>query len=260
MTEVIATVEQAAGWLARGSAPGADWNPVYRALSSAGPETPPPPSVPAPSGDATALIHHQMTAPAVMVVAVTDDPVTSRMRIALDPEGPTVESSRGDAPSRWARVRIREVPAMITELLESAGIAPGPPRLTIEREADGLRPTPEQNAAARAALARGARPEEAYGSIPDLDERLRDALTATGARVSLALTLHDPTGAVAEEPVSFSRLWVTGRRGLYRTDSPASGDGAIRAVSRGDVLGTALPLLDEGMRFSAACAAQDSAR
>lgn len=259
MAELIATVAQASTWLARSAAPPRDWSPVYRALI---PEASVP-SPPVPTGDATELIHHQFTARALLVVAVTSGDRTRRVRIALDRAQATVESSDGDGPSRWSRAAIRELPGLIGDLLPGDGADHPPARLTVDRAAEGLRLTPEHDAAARAALGRGASPEEAFAAVPDLDERLLDALTAPGPRISVSLTLHDPAREVAEKPVAFSRLWVTGRRGLYRADSPgalgASG-GAVRAVSPGDVLGTVLPLLEQGLRFTTACTTQGGAR
>lgn len=259
MAELTATVTQAAGWAAHDAAPRGDWNPVYRAL------VPPSfgPASSAPSEGATDIVRHQLTARALLVLAVTRHEVTHRARFALEGAGATVESSEGDCPSRWSRAAIPELPGLISDLLPGNDEDRTPARPTVDRGADGLRLSPEQNAAVRAALGRGASPEEACATVPDLDQRLLDALTAPGPRVSVSLTLHDPAREVAERPVSFSRLWVTGRRGLYRTDSPGelgTEGGAIHAVGPGDVLGTALPLLEEGLRFTAACTALGGAR
>lgn len=255
MADLTASVEQAAAWAVRGSTPSQDWNPVYRALSSGSFAAP----LNAPAAGAVELVSRQFGARALLVVAVTRAGATRRMRIGLDPAGATVESGAGDAPSQWSPMPTARVPAAITELLEVSGADAAPARASVVREAEGLRLTPAQNEQARAALVRGASPQEAYAAVPDLDERLRDALTARGPRISVSLTLHDPSGAVTERPVSFSRLWVTGRRGRYRTDSPGSGGGAIHAVEAGDVLGTVLPLVEEGLRFAAACAAGSGA-
>ena len=97
-------------------------------------------------------------------------------------------------------------------------------------------------------------------SVPALDHSLRDALTATGPRLSLSLTLHDPLGRVTEQPVTWSRLWVTGSKGLYRLDQPTSPALAIHPVEGGDVLGTLLPILEQGLHFATACATSGSAR
>lgn len=256
MTEVKATVGQATEWTAERTVPGRARSPVYRALA------PSPTPGPRPDlGDAELdLLHRQLTARALMVIAVSSGTSTRRARFALDPAGPSAETSQDEAPSRWSAVGIHEIPRAISELLGAADVEPAPPRLTVEGEAEPLRLTPQQNATARAALEQGAGPEEAYVAVPGLDDRLLDALTAAGPRISLTLVLHDPDGVVAERPVSFSRLWVTGLRGMYRVDTPDDGGGAIYAVDEGDVLGTALPLLEEGMRFAAACAASGGAR
>lgn len=256
MTQVVATVGQAAGRVIADAVTAGEWNPVYRALGAGPAQGSPPAGEP---GD-LALLRRQLTAPALMVVAVASPESTRRVRIALDAAGPTLETSVDQGPSHWSWTSVQEIPAVIGELLGAAGSEPAPTHLTRSRDSEGLRLRPPQNRTVRAALARGAGPEEAYATAEDLGERLRDALTATGPRVSLSVVLHDPTGATAERPVSFSRLWVTGELGMYRVDDPHQEDGAIHPVARGDVLGTALPLLGEGLRFTAACAASGGAR
>lgn len=280
MTEVIASVKHAAQWVSPESRPPAEWNPVYRALVD---ETGP---VPAGAPDAAGLdeagvdlVLRQLTAPALLVVAVTDGDATDsevtdsevsdsevtdgertrRLRIGLDPAGATVERAEGDRPSRWTEIDVQEVPATITALLEDAGVDLAPPQLTVQRSEDALRLTPEQNRLAHAALARGLPAEEAFASVPDLDDSLRDALTATGPRLSLALTLHDPHGQVTQEPVTWSRLWARGSRGLYRLDQPTTPALEVHPVLGGDVLGTLLPVLEQGLRFAAACTVSDGA-
>lgn len=248
MSQVNATIEQATRWAAAGPAPAPAWNPVYRALVG----DPAPGEERAPDVQSLDLVLRQLTAPALLVMAVTRDDTTRRLRVGLDASAATVERADGHGPSLWTEIAVQDVPSAVTALLEDSGVPAAPPRMMIRREADGLRLTAEQNRTARAALARGLSPEDAYAAIPDLDPRLRDALTATGPRVGLSLTLHDPHGHVTEQPVSWSRLWATGERGLYRLDAPARPDGAIHAVDRGDVLGTVLPVLEEGLRFAAA--------
>ncbi|MDN5600006.1 MAG: hypothetical protein ACTHV2_00890 [Brachybacterium sp.] len=275
MAEVIASVEHAAQWVSRESRPPAEWNPVYRALVDE------PGPVPAGAPDAAGLdeagvdlVLRQLTAPALLVVAVTDGEVTDseltdgqvtdgertrRLRIGLDPAGATVERAEGDRPSRWTEIDVQAVPATITALLEDAGVDLAPPQLAVQHSEDALRLTPEQNRLAHAALARGLPAEEAFASVPDLDDSLRDALTATGPRLSLALTLHDPHGRVTQEPVTWSRLWARGSRGLYRLDQPTTPALEVHPVLGGDVLGTLLPVLEQGLRFAAACAVSDDA-
>ena len=276
MSPVRATLDQAARWAAASPTTEGDWNPVYRALceepmppphgapdhDSPDPDAPDPnaPDPNAPDPESLELVIRQLTAPALLVVAVSDSGGTRRLRIAVDPGDATVEISDGDAASRWTHVPLREVPALIAALLEESGLAPAPARMSIERGSQGLRLTPQQNRIARAALDRGLTPAQAYAAVPDLDQRLRDALAATGPRIALSLTLHDPTGMVTERPVTWSRLWVSGEHGLYRLDAPSTPGGAIHAVNDGDVLGTVMPVLDEGLRFTAARSAAGEQR
>lgn len=261
MTEVIATVGQAARWAGAGPDAATTWNPVYRALlDEPGPTPQGAPEVIGSEEAGADVVLRQLAAPALLVVAATDSRGTRRLRIALDPAGATVEQSEGDRPAHWAEIDVPEMPARITALLEEAGIAPAPARLDIGSRGDALRLTSAQRRIAHAALARGLTAAEAFASVPDLDDSLRDALTATGPRVSLSLTLHDPRGQVVQEPVSWSRLWATGTLGLYRLEQPTTPMLEIHPVPDGDVLGTVLPILEQGLRFAAACAVPGGAR
>lgn len=260
MAEVIATVEHAAQWVGSGPGSGVRWNPVYRALVDDG-GTPPDssPGVEATGPDGADLVRRQLTAPALLVVAVTEGERTRRLRIGLDPVGATVERSEPDQVPRWSELPVAEVPATIAALLEDSGIDLAPARLEVAGD-DVLRLTPEQTRLAQAALAEGVPAEEAFATLPELDASLHDALTAAGPRLSLSLTLHDPQGRVVEEPVAWSRLWVTGRQGTYRMDSPGTGPLEVRPVGGGDVLGTLLPILEQGLRFAAGTATAGGAR
>ena len=256
MTQVTASVGSATQWASEGPVPAEDWNPVYRALR----EPPAREGRGRPDEATVDLVLRQLTAPALLVVAVTDAERTRRMRIGLDPVVATLEHSEDDEPSHWSRIDAQEVPTRITAMLEEAGIDLAPARLGVERGSTALRLSAEQGRAAAGALARGLAPEEAFAAVPALDAPLRDALTATGPRLSLALALHDPQHRVTEEPVTWSRLWATGRRGLYRLDQPTSPALSIHPVDGGDVLGTLLPILEQGLRFAAACTPAGGAR
>lgn len=257
MIEVIATVQHAAHSAGRGADPGREWNPVYQALAEE------------PSGDAASerlegagldLVGRHLRSPALLVLAVTDGARTRRLRIGLAPATVTLERADGEGPSHWSEIEVQDLPAAITSLLEDSGIAPTPAQLGIEHRRDALRLSTAQSQHAQEALRRGVPADEVFGIIPGLDETLRDALTATGPRISLALTLHDPHRRVAERPVTWSRLWAHGRRGLYRMEQPASPALEVHPVAAGDVLGSVLPVLEEGIRFTAASATSGGAR
>lgn len=257
MTQVTATVEQAAQWVSGDVVPAAEWNPVYRALLEKAP-APPPQELPAQA--VRELVGRQLTSPALLVVAVTDGGGTRRLRLGLDPTRGTVERSEGDDPSLWSELSAPEMPSLIAALLKECGLPASAARLTTERETDRLRLTPAQNRTVRDALARGLAPAAAYAAVPDLDGRLRDALTAAGPQIALSLTLHDPQGRVTEQPVTWSRLWMQGEQSMYRLDAPTTPGGAIQPVDDGDLLGTVLPIFEEGLRFAAARAAAGDAR
>lgn len=260
MTEVIATVEHAAQWARGGTAPVASWNPVYRALVDDPAPSPPSPLSALPGAEGLQLVRRQLTAPALLGVAVTVGQQTHRLRIGVGPGAATVEEAAPGQPSRWSELSTQEVPARIIRLLEESGVAMARAQLCIARGSNALRLTPGQGRAAHTALTRGVPPEGAFAAIPDLDDTLRDALTAAGPRISLALTLHDPRGLVTERPVTWARLWVTGEKGLYRLDQTLNPSLAVHPVGDGDVLGSLLPLLEQGVRFAGACAAAGDAR
>ena len=256
MSQVTATIDQAAHWAGGASVPPARWNPVYRALVDA----PAPAPGEAPAEETVELMRRQLTAPALLTVAVTTGGSTHRLRIGVDPATSTLERSEGDQPSQWSESAAQELPALITDLLERAGVDLSPARLDVRRSSDALSLSPQQAAAAREGLARGLTPEQAFAAVPGLDDSLRDALTATGPRISLALTLHDPQGRQIERPVSWSRLWASGRKGLYRLDQPDGPELAVHPVEGGDVLGTVLPILEQALRFAAGATVAGGAR
>lgn len=254
MTTLSADLDQVARWAVRAPMPPSEWNPVYRALlGDAADPDPAPSSAPAadpPSAAELDMLLRQLTAPALLVLAVTTAESTERLRIALAPEGATVETSRGQEPSRWDECALSTVPRRLTDLLAGTGLGSAPAALGTDREIPPLRLSPDQQRAAQERLLAGVPAAEALAGLPDLDPRLRDALTAEELRVSVSLTLHDPRGRATERPVTWSRLWVRGDRGLYRTDGVAAGPPEVRPVGDGDVLGTLLPLLEEGLRFA----------
>lgn len=197
MSQVTATVDQAAQWAGRAAVPPAQWNPVYRALAGAQATTPGE----LPGRRAVDLVRRQLTAPALLTVAVTTASRTARLRIGADPVLSTRERSEGDLPSQWSQCAAQVLPGIITDLLEDAGVDLSP-----------------------------------------------------------ALTLHDPQGLRLEQPVTWSRLWATGQKGLYRLDQPEGPGLAVQAVGGGDLLGTVLPVLEQALRFAGDARAAGAAR
>lgn len=272
MVEVIATVPQAARWAAlspgdggaaNGRARRPAWNPVYQALVGDGPgaaalSTPVPSASAQPSSAELDLIRRHLASPALLVAAVTAAEHTHRVRFGLDPQGASTERSDDATGSRWGEAPLHAVPQQILELLEESGLDLRRPGVGGHAQGGALRLSEEQARAAQAALARGESAEAAFAQVPDLDAALLDALTATGPRLSLSLTLHD--GAASGSPVNWSRLWVQGRRGLYRLDGQAGPALTVRPVAGSDVLDTLLPILEQGVRFSAACSEPGGAR
>src|SRR5690625_6234174 len=148
MTHVVATVGQAAERVAADAVTAGEWIPVYRALDAETGHGPPAgQSPPAGKPGDLALLRRQLTASVLLVVADSSPRGTRRVRIALDPAGPTLEASNGQAPSHWSWTSVPELPAVIGELLGAAGIEPAPAHLT--RSSEGLRLDPRQNRAVR---------------------------------------------------------------------------------------------------------------
>lgn len=263
MAPLTAHLGQAARWVRREGTGPEQWNPVYRALAK---DTLTEEHAEAlPSAEELELLARQLCAPSLMVLAVTEGASTSRLRIALSPEEATLEHSTGEGPSSWWSAAPSEVPTAVLALLEGTG-AEVSPRLAVAAEDAGLCLSVEQLETVRAELTAGSSPAAAFAAVPGLDPRLRDALTATGPRLSLSLTLHDPTPGTdrepgsRQEPVNWSRLWVRGQLGLYRTDQRSAPMPTVHPVPDGDVLGTVLPILEEGMRFAAAQGTSGGAR
>ncbi|APX34400.1 hypothetical protein BH708_18700 [Brachybacterium sp. P6-10-X1] len=260
MPPLTADVEQAARRVAEASVSPETWNPVYRTLVAA------PDRAPAGAGRgehdpaSTALLGRHFASPALLVVAATEADSTSRLRIGLHPDAATVETSRDGSPSTWSAAPVERLPALIEQLLTPIGLAGGPARLEVRRESTGLRLTREEIEQVRLALSRGAAPTEAFAAADGIDPDLLDALTAKGPRAAVSLTRHDPSGRHLRSAQTWSRLWVRGERSLYRVDDTLAALGPVHPVADGDVLGSVLPVLQDGLRFAAARPVRTEAR
>lgn len=230
-------------------------HPVYRDLASRRPQALMASGPAAASTDLAprdlALVARHVTAPALLVVAVQAREGRRTLRVGLHADGATLESelSGEHAGAVWRSIAMSELPAAIADALPAGPLAA--PAVLTQRggEEAVLRPTPEL--LARIDAARG--PDGSMREIPSdpgADPRLLDALTADGDRVSVALTLHRPDDPARPVPASFTRLWTVGRRGLYRLDVHALPTLEVLPVAAGDVLGTILPLLDQGLAFA----------
>lgn len=242
----------------RATVPETTWNPIYRQL--AGSDSGGVDALETGAVDAEdVMLHQQFTAPALLVLAVTTEEGTDRVRVSLSPQEAGLESSHDDAPSRWETLHPMKLPERLDAVLKQAGLETGALATDVEDPSKCLTLTRGQSQELVRRLRVSADSEAAIRSLEGVDERLRDALTATGTRLALTLTLHDPSGQQLEAPFAFSRLWVRGEFGMYRMDSDSSGLGPIQQVSPRDVLGTVMALLDQGLRFTTACIAADRA-
>ncbi|WP_460476525.1 hypothetical protein [Brachybacterium huguangmaarense] len=219
------------------------------------------------------LLHHALSA-AVLVVATTTaaadgTETTRRVRIGLDPIGPTVESvpeagtapgtgsladmvtRAGDATRRWQDIEPRSlVPAAVSVLPEGEQWR-ARARLTPASQAESVRLTPSQQEAVVAARAAGGSARSAVAPLEDVDPILRDVLGASGPRTAVTLSRHDPSGRLLSEPSLWTRMWVVGEHGLCRLDPEGAGT-TVSRVEPGDVLGTIVAMLGQGLEFTTA--------
>lgn len=184
-----------------------------------------------------------------------------------DARATDAEAQASGTPSTSAitEVHLADLPARLADALP-AGPLSAPPLLTQESAARSMRLAPEQARAIIDAIREGRSPAEAARELEGIEPALLTALTAAGPRVSLSLTLHpDARGDAARPdgvprsdrpredapPVTFARVWTQHGDALLRSDASGAPPGSILEVAPGDVLGTLLPLLDQGVRFSA---------
>lgn len=241
--------------------------------------------------DAALLVLRHATTPALLTLAVDEGAGPRTLRVGLHPDGATVEAAdpQGTDPGAQAtdadaratdaeaqasgtpstsaitEVHLADLPARLADALP-AGPLSAPPLLTQESAARSMRLAPEQARAIIDAIREGRSPAEAARELEGIEPALLSALTAAGPRVSLSLTLHpDARGDAARPdgvprsdrpredapPVTFARVWTQHGDALLRTDASGAPPGSIQEVAPGDVLGTLLPLLDQGVRFSA---------
>lgn len=241
--------------------------------------------------DAALLVLRHATTPALLTLAVDEGAGPRTLRVGLHPDGATVEAAdpQGTDPGAQAmdadaratdaeaqasgtpstsaitEVNLADLPARLADALP-AGPLSAPPLLTQESAARSMRLAPEQARAIIDAIREGRSPAEAARELEGIEPALLSALTAAGPRVSLSLTLHpDARGDAARPdgvprsdrpredapPVTFARVWTQHGDALLRTDASGAPPGSIQEVAPGDVLGTLLPLLDQGVRFSA---------
>lgn len=233
------------------------WNPIYAELRASTPDSR---STDLDDQQLDLLIRH-ITAPAVMVLAVEAAGVARRVRLGIHGGGATVESSENDPEaalelSHWSEAALEDLPRLLADALPADSPLSASPQLTVRSDATALRLGTEHLSRLQELLQAGHAPHEAFARLESLDPRLQDALTATGDRASLSLTLHAADPAVLERPVSFSRLWNCGELGTYRTDASDQPGIDVVPVQAGDVLGTGLPLLEQAIRFASEATAR----
>lgn len=210
-----------------------------------------PEAAPVPGPEQAELLVDFATAPALLTLTVTTDRGTVRRRVAVSARRTVVEESiPGGTTATWTDVAAAGLSAAVRGPLEPVPAFAADPLLTQEGRGSLLRLTADQALALRRGLESGETPLRAAERLDGLDPRLQDALLASGPRAAMSLTLFDPSHRLFERPVPWARVWVLGDLGLYRTDPTPEGLHAVLPVAPGDVLGTALPLLEEAGRFA----------
>lgn len=210
-----------------------------------------PEAAPAPGPEQAELLVDFATAPALLTLTVTTDRGTVRRRVAVSARRTVVEESiPGGTTATWTDVAAAGLSAAVRGPLEPVPAFAADPLLTQEGRGSLLRLTADQALALRRGLESGETLLRAAERLEGLDLRLQDALLASGPRAAMSLTLFDPSHRLLERPVPWARVWVLGDLGLYRTDPTPEGLPAVLPVAPGDVLGTALPLLEEAGRFA----------
>lgn len=233
---------------ARARDAGADLNPLWRTMIT----VPDAPSLGAAEHDPEheLLIRRALTAPCVAAVGVTpaDGPRTE-LQISVDAEGAVVCARRSDGAAGWSPVDAEALPEIIMSLAPSGSRLAAPASMTTRSKATRLQLSTAQVEQIRSAVDHGDTADGAIAALPDLDPGLRDALTSTGERASLAIHLIPPA---PEESVTLLRRWTSGEQGLYSADGPAGPLTGMHRVEDGDFFGTVIPLLQEGARIARA--------
>lgn len=233
---------------ARARDAGADLNPLWRTMITV-PDDPSPGAAEHDPEHET-LIRRALTAPCVAAVSVTPaDGPRIELQISVDAEGAVVCARRGDGAAGWSPVGAEALPEIVVSMAPPGSRLAAPASMTTRSKATRLQLSRAQVEQIRSAVEHGDSADSAIAALPDLDPGLRDALTSTGDRASLAIHLIPPA---PEESVTLMRRWTSGGRGLYSADGPVGPLAGMHRVEDGDFFGTVIPLLQEGARIARA--------
>ncbi|HIY24339.1 MAG TPA: hypothetical protein H9837_08555 [Candidatus Brachybacterium merdigallinarum] len=233
---------------AQARADGADLNPLWQTMITV-------PDAPSPGAaehdpEHAALIRRALTAPCVAAISVTpaEGPRTE-LEISVDGVGTVVCARRSGGEAGWSPVETETLPEIIMSLAPEGSRLAAPASMTTRSEATRLQLSSTQVDQVRSRVDREDSAQAAIEALPDLDPGLRDALTSTGDRASLAIHLIPPA---PEQSVTLLRRWTSGEHGLYSADGPAGPLAGMHLVEDGDFFGTVIPLLHEGARIAQA--------
>ena len=168
MTTLTLDLPGAIGAVRAAGTPESALNPIYRALlvgktSGSTAEA----MDGAAEGPELDLLVRQMTAPAVMVLAVEAGGLAHRVRVGIHADVATVEHSEGPSDgdpgaSRWSECALEDLPRLFADVLPDGSALGAPPRLTVQNRPDTLRLDAAQLTHLRELLITGADAETAF--------------------------------------------------------------------------------------------------
>lgn len=193
------------------------------------------------------LVQRALVAPVVAALGVTSDGEQEELRIAIDADGAILMTRGNGGTADWMGAPVAEITDYVRELLPFPSRLSASPQMTARGGHNALRLTSEQRRSIAQRVTEGVPAREAIAAQHDLDASLRDALLTDGDRATFDITMYIPP--VEDAPVlrfHLLRRWTAGHQGLYSADGEEGFSESIHQVADGDLLGTVLPLLDEG--------------
>ena len=175
--------------------------------------------------------------------------------IAADAEGAVVLDGVPEGEVyEWSACSHRDIAEVLRRVIERVPFFDAPPQVTV-RSGQGMRLTASQRAQFADRLAAGASPDVAALGVAGLSETQRNLMGASGDRASFLMCLDAPGAAPGDGPsMLLERRWFATESRLFSVDGADVLADAAFEVGPGDVLGTALALLGEGVEFATAVA------
>lgn len=193
------------------------------------------------------VVQRALIAPTICALRVSSAEGTEELRIAIDPAGVILIAGDDGTPAEWMESSVSEIPNYLRALIPAGTRLAAPPEMTARGEHNALRLSDEQRRHIAERIRAGTPARKAISEQTDLDPFLRDALLSDGARAVLDISLYVPPAEGGEVFLfHLLRRWNAGGLALYSVDDDASILDGTHVVADGDLLGTVLPLLQEG--------------